>query len=182
MSSWLLFNLCVHLLTTCSVVALSKLYDLNDPRLASIQVKGDLIVPQSDRIMTRSRARQHPDQYNMISAQLKIIKIFVSEVLSDSPNRSFDDAAAADFDEADGDDGEWEDDPTGFLDLGTGATKAQLMALGAEDTESNFARERDDETQKYLLEFFRKEAQKSEFAEVFNSLNHEEQEKLRSLG
>ena len=43
---------------TRSVIALSKLYDLDDPRLAQIQVKGDLIVPESDRIMTRSRARQ----------------------------------------------------------------------------------------------------------------------------
>src|SRR4051812_17730595 len=41
-----------------SVIALSKLYDLNDPRLSQINVKGDLIVPRSDRIMTRSRARQ----------------------------------------------------------------------------------------------------------------------------
>jgi hypothetical protein len=40
-----------------SVIALSKLYDLKDPRVAQIMVKGDLIVPQSDRIMTRSRAR-----------------------------------------------------------------------------------------------------------------------------
>lgn len=40
-----------------SVVALSKVYDLKDPRLEQIQVKGNLIVPTSDRIMTRSRAR-----------------------------------------------------------------------------------------------------------------------------
>ncbi len=41
-----------------SVIALSKLYNLGDPRLDSIMVKGDLIIPKSDRIMTRSRARQ----------------------------------------------------------------------------------------------------------------------------
>ena len=163
-----------------SVVALSKLYELNDPRLAGIQVKGDLIVPQSDRIMTRSRARKNPDQYTTISAQLKIIKVFVGEILSDSANR-LDAAAAADLEDGDGDDGQWEDDPADFLDLGAGMTKSQLMSLGAEDTESNFARQRDDETQQYVIEFFRKEAQKPEFAEVFNALNAEEQEKLRSL-
>jgi hypothetical protein len=43
----------------CSVIALSKLYSLNDPRLAQTTVKGDLIVDQtSDKIMTRSRAKQ----------------------------------------------------------------------------------------------------------------------------
>lgn len=168
-------------LTISSVAALSKLYELNDPRLASIQVKGDLIVPKSDRIMTRSRARQNPDQYTMISAQLKIIKVFVGELLSDSAERNLDAAAAADLEDGDGDDGEWEDDPNDFLDLGAGMTKSQLMSLGAEDTESNYARQRDDETQRYLLEFFRKEAQKSDFGGVFNALNQEEQEKLRRL-
>jgi hypothetical protein len=45
---------------TCaySVIALSNLYRLNDSRLSQIMVRGDLIVPKSDRIMTRSRARQ----------------------------------------------------------------------------------------------------------------------------
>jgi hypothetical protein len=40
-----------------SVIALSKLYDLKDPRLAGVQVKGDLIPNTDGRIMTRSRAR-----------------------------------------------------------------------------------------------------------------------------
>jgi importin-9 len=41
-----------------NVIALSKIYDLHDPRITQIQVKGDLIVPQGDgRIMTRSRAK-----------------------------------------------------------------------------------------------------------------------------
>jgi hypothetical protein len=41
-----------------NVIALSKLYDLKHPRIAQIEVKGDLIVVPSDgRIMTRSRAR-----------------------------------------------------------------------------------------------------------------------------
>lgn len=117
----------------------------------------------------------------MVSAQLKIIKVFVGELLSDANSRSLDAAAAAGLEDGDDEDGEWEDDPTDFLDLGAGMTKSQLMSLGAEDTESSFARQRDDETQRYLLEFFRKEAQKSEFADVFNSLTQEEQEKLKSL-
>lgn len=45
-------------LTVNSVIALSKLYSLNDTRIAQTMVKGDLIVNNSDQIMTRSRAKQ----------------------------------------------------------------------------------------------------------------------------
>lgn len=40
-----------------SVIALSKLYSLNDQRVVQTMVKGDLIIPTSDRIMTRSKAK-----------------------------------------------------------------------------------------------------------------------------
>jgi len=168
-------------LTSNSVIALTKLYELHDPRLASIQVKGELIVPKTDRIMTRSRARQQPDQYTSISAQLKIIKVLVDELLAASGNRQLDASAAAELDDEDGeDDGEWEDDGGEFLDLGAGMTKAQLMAYGNEDSAS-MTRGRDDETQTYLLDFFRRQAQEPGFGEVFNALTQEEQEKLRSM-
>jgi importin-9 len=154
---------------------LSKLYDLNDPRIAEIQVKGDIIMPKSDRIMTRSRAKEQPDTYTAVSAQLKIIKVLVEELLSASGNRALDAAAAgvdgaADDDEED--DEEWEDDPEEFLDLGAGMTKSQLMAFGADDSPAA-TRGRDDETQAYLLNFFRQAAQKPGFGEVFNSLTAE---------
>ena len=161
-------------------MALSKLYELNDPRIAEIQVKGDLIVPTSDRIMTRSRTRQTPDQYTQISAQMKIIKVLIEELLSASGNRTLDPATAADLDDDDEDDGDWEDDADDFLDLGAGMTKSELMAMGAEDGPS-VSRGRDDETQGYLLDFFRQAAQKPGFVEVFNSLTQEEQDKLRSM-
>lgn len=164
-----------------SVVALSKLYELGDSRLAQIQVKGDLIVPKSDRIMTRSRAKQQPDQYTVIPAQLKIIKVLVEELLNASGStRNIDAAAAAELDDGDEDDGDWEDDGEDFLDLGSGMTKSQLMAFAAEDGPAT-ARGRDDETQQYLLGFFQQQAQKPEFAEVFNALTNDEQEKLRAM-
>lgn len=165
----------------CSVIALTKLYNLHDHRLAEIQVKGDLIVPKSDRIITRSRARQQPDQYTMIPAQLKIIKVLVEELLSASGNRPLDAAAAAELDEDGDDDGDWEDDDKNdFLDLGSGLSKSQLMSYGAEDS-TTFTRGRDDETQAYLLEFFRQASEQPGFARVFGSLTEEEQEKLRSM-
>jgi len=44
-----------------SVFALCQLYRLEDPRLSQIMVQGDLIVPESNRIMTRSKAKQSRD-------------------------------------------------------------------------------------------------------------------------
>ncbi|TKA83644.1 hypothetical protein B0A55_00427 [Friedmanniomyces simplex] len=167
-----------------NVIALTKLYDLHDPRLASILVKGDLLVPKTDRIMTRSRARQQPDQYTSIPAQLKIIKVLVEELLSaSSGNRPLTAADAAELDEEDAedgdDDGEWEDDGHDFLDLGAGVTKAQLMAYGVNVDDGG--RGRDDETQTFLLEFFRRQAGEPGFGEVFGALTAEEQGKLRGM-
>ena len=87
---------------------------------------------------------------------------------------------AAELDDDDDEDGDWEDEPNDFLDLGSTMTKSQLMQLGAEENNA-FARGRDDETQAYLLSFFQQAAQKPGFAEAFNSLTPEEQEKLRTM-
>lgn len=166
-----------------SIIALTRLYELNDPRMAQIQVKGDLIVPQSDRIMTRSRARQVPDQYTAISAQVKIVKVLVEELLSSTGGHPLG-SKDLPHDEADGDDDdeddEWEDDVNEFVDLASGMTKSQLMAYAADDV-SEFSRGRDDETQAFLVQFFKQQAQNPAFGDIFNSLNAGEQEKLRNM-
>ena len=41
-----------------SVIALSKLYSLNDPRLAQTMVRGDLVMTESTGIKTRSKSKQ----------------------------------------------------------------------------------------------------------------------------
>jgi hypothetical protein len=41
------------------------------------------------------------------------------------------------------------------------------------------SRQRDDETQAYLMDFFRQASQKPEFSELFSALTEEEQAKLR---
>ena len=43
------------------------------------------------------------------------------------------------------------------------------------------ARQRDDETQAYLIQFFREIADKPGFGDVFNALSPQEQEKLRTM-
>lgn len=113
-----------------NVIALSKLFGLNDPRLAETMVKGDLIIDNnnSGRIMTRSRAKQNPDQYTSMPATLKILKVLVEELLSASGTRDASNiaaAAAADFEDADSDDGDggWEDEPSDTLDLSLPSTR-----------------------------------------------------------
>lgn len=119
-----------------NVIALSKLYNLHDPRLAAVMVKGDLIInpSQAGRIMTRSRAKSNPDQYTIVPAPIKIIKVLVEELLSAAGTaRNIDgnnagelgqqDQAEAENDVDDGDEDDWEDEPGGVLDLGLGTTK-----------------------------------------------------------
>ncbi|KAI1478362.1 ARM repeat-containing protein [Daldinia eschscholtzii] len=164
-----------------NVIALSKLFSLNDPRVLQTTVKGDLITPASDRIMTRSRARQTPDQYTAIPAPLKILKVLIEELLSASGANSAANAAAAvaaaDFADDDDDDG-WEDDPD-TLDLGLGSVKNDLMGY----LEANNMRRRDDETQAYLTEFFLTAARDNiaGFGEWYNQLNEDEKAKLNEL-
>src|SRR2546421_7144470 len=80
-----------------SVIALSKLFSLNDPRLAQTMVNGDRIMSASDRIVTRSQTKQSklaifsmhyhsltpvdPEQFTIIPVPLKIIKLLIEELL-----------------------------------------------------------------------------------------------------
>jgi importin-9 len=186
-----------------SVIALSKLYALNDARLSQMMVRGDLIVPEDDIIITRSRSKQSkflaptlpctraddgsgPDQYTIVPASLKILKVLIQEIVSASGTRSAAGVAAglaraaADLDEDDGDD-TWEDDPDAVdLGLGFGASKEQLLALGM-DTGPN--REQDDETLAYLTEFFVVAGRDNvaNFVEWYKMMTDEERQKLAQL-
>ncbi|KAK6085579.1 Importin subunit beta-5 [Seiridium cupressi] len=164
-----------------NVIALSKLYSLNDPRVAQTMVRGDLIVPTSDRIMTRSRAKQNPDQYTIIPAPLKILKVLVDELASASGMQSAATAAAAAaaqfVDDDDEDDG-WEDEPD-TVDLSLGSTKNDLMGY----LEANNMRNRDDETQQYLAEFFVRAASENiaDFNNWYAGFTDDEKSKLQAL-
>ncbi|KAI9646823.1 hypothetical protein NHQ30_004822 [Ciborinia camelliae] len=183
-----------------NVLALSKIFSLNDQRVAQTLVKGDLIIPTSNRIMTRSKAklskdgpyfapppqltrRPDPDQYTMIPASLKIIKVLIEELLSASGHQnSATAAAAADFADEEGDDDSWEDVPN-VLDLGLSATKADLMAFGEGRGGGSLVRDRDDETQAYLTEFFVKAGRENlaGFNQLYEALSGEEKVKLQEL-
>lgn len=163
-------------------------------------VKGDLIYAESTGIKTRSRAKQSkyspcfhvtlsarinedtdPDQYTVIPATLKILKVLIQELLSASgsgaaaAHAAAMANAAADYDSDDGDD-TWEDEPD-TLDLGLGS-RADMLALGEEG-----ARLKDDETQAYLSEFFMSAARDNVagFQEWYGMLTGEERSKLEEL-
>lgn len=169
-----------------NVIALSKLYSLQDPRLSQIRVKGDLIIQETGRIKTRSQAKLNPDQYSIIPANLKILKILVDELHSATTNSFTNDQAglaAVNGDSEGSDDGdEWEDIPGSGLDLGTGMTKQQLMGLDGEGSEAaQRTRERDSETADYLTGWFREISQTSGFPEMYSQLNEEEKAKLQAI-
>ena len=170
-----------------NVIALSKLYSLEDPRIKQIAVKGDLVVENTGRIKTRSQGKLNPDRYTSIPANLKILKILVEELSSAATNKYQNPAdAAAALDSEGSDDGDdWEDvgaGPGGTLDLGSGLTKSQLMAYANEDDGGSMtSRVRDDETAEYLAGWFRVEAGKPGFNEMFAALNDDEKAKLQTL-
>lgn len=121
----------------------------------------------------------------MIPAPLKIIKVLVEELLSASGVTAASNAASAvataNFVDADSDDGDdtWEDERGDTLDLALGSTKAELMAWG----ENASVRQRDDETQAYLIEFFVRATQQNVagFNVWYENLNEDEKAKLQSL-
>lgn len=110
-----------------------------------------------------------------------MIKVLIEELLSASGVQNAATAAAvAEFADEEGDDDGWEDVPN-VLDLGMGATKADLMAFG--EGAGSFMRQRDDETQAYLTEFFVKASGENiaGFNELYTQLTDGEKQKLNEL-
>jgi len=165
-----------------NVIALSKLFSLNDSRVCQTLVKGDLIIPKSDRIMTRSKTKNNPDQFTIVPAPVKIVKVLIEELLSASGRLpDIHGAAAADLPDDEGEDDGWEDLPN-TLDLGLGSSKAALMAWG--EGTGHYTRQQDDETQTYLIEFFTKAFQENiaGFSDIYTgALNEEERAKLNEV-
>ncbi|KAK9466568.1 armadillo-type protein [Lipomyces arxii] len=66
-----------------NILALGKLYLLHDARIESIMLKGDLIVENTGRILTRLQAKSRPLRYTSVPAHVKIVKLFLKELSYD---------------------------------------------------------------------------------------------------
>ncbi|KAL8781858.1 MAG: hypothetical protein Q9213_005799 [Squamulea squamosa] len=162
-----------------NVIALTNIYKLHDERLSSIQVQGDLMVDNSSRIKTRSQSKKTPDRYSVIPVPLKLTKVLISELanpLSPSTPGLVQNHFADQSDDDEND--EWEDEP-GLVDLSNPTTTAELMAYGDESRYN--VRQWDDETQTYLVEFFKQASTEPDFQDLYQGLTDEEREKLHQM-
>ena len=78
-----------------SVVGLSQIHSTMHPSL-NIQVKGDLIPDTSGKILTRSRARTNPDRYTSVPLSLKIVKLFIAELVNEMEGKTEDEEIVSD--------------------------------------------------------------------------------------
>lgn len=118
-----------------------------------------------------------PDQWTIVPATLKILKVLIVELQSAS-GTGLDPQTAADLAEEGSNDDDWEDEPNPFVDLGSGFSKEQLMAYAAEDG-PGIGRQKDDETQAFLVDFFKRAAGTQGFAEEFQALTEDERRRLQ---
>jgi hypothetical protein len=144
-------------------------------------------IPQ-DELESYTGLQTDPDTYTVIPATLKILKVLIEELLSASGRNGAADAASAaigaDFaagEAADSDDGDegWEDEPGDTLDLSLGGVRADLMSY----MDNSNIRQRDDETQQYLTEFFVQAARENVagFQGWYELLSEDEKAKLQEL-
>ncbi|KAL9000094.1 MAG: hypothetical protein Q9169_001169 [Polycauliona sp. 2 TL-2023] len=161
-----------------NVMALTNIYKLHDERLANIQVQGDLMVDTSTRIKTRSQSKRTPDRYSIIPVPLKLTKVLISE-LANPLSPSTPGLQQTQFaDHSEDEDDEWEDEP-GMIDLSNPTTTAELMAY-ADESRYN-TRQFDDETQTYLVDFFKQASTEPDFHGLYQGLTDEEREKLHQM-
>ena len=106
-----------------NVYALTNIYKLHDERLNNIQVQGDLIVPNTSRIKTRSQAKREPDQWTVVAVPLKLVKVLIQELaIASSPTTLGHTLGTRNGVSDDEDDG-WEDEPP-VIDLGSLQTRS----------------------------------------------------------
>ncbi|KAL8912550.1 MAG: hypothetical protein Q9171_002491 [Xanthocarpia ochracea] len=161
-----------------NVIALTNIYKLHDERLSNIQVQGDLMVDTSSRIKTRSQSKRTPDRYSVIPVPLKLTKVLISELANPISPSTPGLQQNHSTDHSDDEDDEWEDEQ-GIVDLGNPTTTAELMAY-ADESRYN-VRQLDDETQTYLIDFFKQASTEPDFRDLYQGLTDEEREKLHQM-
>ncbi|KTW30856.1 hypothetical protein T552_00567 [Pneumocystis carinii B80] len=130
-----------------SSVALINLFMLQDQRLSDIIVKGDLIINESNEIITRSKAKLNSEKYLYVSFLVKVIKILLKEL---SSFIEVDDKRSIGISKANlSDDDEWEND----LDSNTYNADETYTLLNNDDSIEDPLNDLD--LQKFLVDFFK---------------------------
>ncbi|KAG0350437.1 hypothetical protein BGZ54_003828 [Gamsiella multidivaricata] len=173
-----------------SAVALTKIFMSGDPRVAAVQVNGDLIISKSSRIVTRSRAKSTPDQYTVTTVPVKIIRLLSTD-LTNKIEEDEDQAAESDYEDDDGDD-DWADDEDGRSKEKFSYLSDMLDSHGL-DMEGEEEEEIDPDVladpvyqlnmKNYLVDFFRQCVQQNSpaFAQSVTELSDVEKRTLSSL-
>lgn len=162
-----------------NVLALGKLYSINDTRVSSMIVDGDIIPYESDVIITRSKAKSMPQKYTQIPAPVKILKLLVNELgfQCQQPNADDYNLDKKDVEEEDGDGGDWED----LEDIGV-PTYEKLKSYVDSDNEDNDdeAPVGDQTVKETLLQFFKECVSKNlgNFQQYYGALDDDEKKIL----
>lgn len=138
-----------------SAIALSKVYLITDPRLQSLTVRGDIIADPNGGIVTRSKAKNRPEQYTAIPLHAKIIRLLVGDLANAS-------ATGAEFFNEDDNEGAYISDSEdgGALSKADFEFLSEMLAGTEDDDEENNEELKDDpiyqtDMRAYLLDFFR---------------------------
>lgn len=162
-----------------NVLALGKLYSINDSRVSSMIVDGDIIPYEGDLIITRSKAKTMPQKYTQIPAPVKILKLLANELGFQCQQPNADDYNLdKQEDEGDeGDAGDWED----LDDIGVPTYDKLKSYVDSDNEEEDDAAPVGDQTVKeMLLQFFKECVSKNlgNFQQYYEALDDDEKKIL----
>ncbi|MCJ1282925.1 hypothetical protein MMC26_002251 [Xylographa opegraphella] len=139
-----------------NIMALVAIYSAHDPRFDTIQVNGDMIVDRTaSRIKTRSMAKKDPIKYTIVSADLKIIKLLINELVP-----------------------AYDTVPSSHSLLHSKHCSGGSVDSWSTDSSGLGPQKADDETQKYLVEFFANAGMDPHFQRLYLLLTPLEQTRL----
>ncbi|SCU86384.1 LAMI_0D01838g1_1 [Lachancea mirantina] len=167
-----------------NILALSKIFFLNDSRVANTLVRGELIPYSGDTILTRSMAKKMPLQYTKVSAYERIVKLFVTELGFQNAQPTVDKFIPAGMKaEPKSDEGdEWEDvdDVLEYNKLQEFIDDDGPDDDFEEDEELFFTKELQQSVPELLVQFFREVAAKnvSHFSEIYQRLSDNDKKTL----
>ncbi|KAH3670732.1 hypothetical protein OGAPHI_001247 [Ogataea philodendri] len=159
-----------------NIKAFIEIYKLNDQRLKSFAVNGDVIPNQipDDVIVTRSMSKKMPIKYEQIGADVKIIKLLLSEFkFQEKSAQRAQHAQQVQKPDSDDDDDGWED-----LDEVGVPTFEQLRQYAEEDEQTgrSVADNNGDDIRQLLGSFFKECTARntSGFHEIYSLLSEED--------